>query len=286
MRFLSFDRHGSSSFGVIFDSGVVDLGARHPDIPDLRAALRMQCLSELAAEAVGIAPDFDAAEMHFLPTIPNPEKIICIGINYANRNGEYADDSPAPAYPSVFMRTRESVVGHERPILKPPESDQLDYEGEIVLVVGKEGRRIPRGSAAEHIAGLTLMNEGSVRDYLRHGKFNVTPGKNFEHSGALGPWIVTADELEPMSELRVMARVNGEERQNDTTGNLIFPFDYLISYLSTFFRLKPGDLIATGTPTGAGARLDPPRYLKDGDVTEIEVPGIGKLRNPIRGEKL
>ena len=154
----------------------------------------------------------------------------------------------------------------------------------LYRVIGKEGLRIPEDKSHEHIAGLTIMNEGSLRDFLRHAKFNVTQGKNFENSGALGPWMVTPDELDPMSELQVMTRVNGEERQNDVTANLMFPFRYLISYLSTFYRLKPGDIIATGTPNGAGARFDPPKYLKDGDVVEVEVPGIGTLHNEVATE--
>jgi 5-carboxymethyl-2-hydroxymuconate isomerase len=170
--------------------------------------------------------------------------------------------------------------------MDPPESEQLDYEGEIVIVIGKEGRRIPEDKAHQHIAGLTIMNEGSVRDYLRHAKFNVTQGKNFAKSGALGPWMVAADELDPMSELRVTTCVNGDQRQDDTTDSLMFPFRYLISYLSTFYHLKPGDIIATGTPNGAGARFDPPKYLKDGDVVEVEVPGIGVLRNTVETEVL
>ena len=169
--------------------------------------------------------------------------------------------------------------------MDPPESEQLDYEGEIVIVIGKEGRRIAEESAHQHVAGLTIMNEGSVRDYLRHAKFNVTQGKNFAKSGALGPWMVAADELDPMGELRVVTRVNGEERQNDTTDNLMFPFRYLVSYLSTFYHLKPGDIIATGTPNGAGARFDPPKYLKDGDVVVVEVAGIGVLRNTVTTEE-
>lgn len=284
MRFVSFSRSGNDSFGAVVDSSIVDLGARHPELGDLRAALRTQRLAELANEAVAAARDFGLADVEFLPTVPNPEKIICIGVNYADRNEEYADGSDRPRYPSVFMRTRESIVGHNCPILKPPESDQLDYEGEIALVIGKEGRRIPRSEAAAHVAGLTLMNEGSVRDWLRHGKFNVTQGKNFERSGSMGPWLVTSDELDPMSELRLMTRVNGEERQNDTTVSLMFPFDYLVSYLSTFFRLKPGDVVATGTPNGAGARFDPPKYLEDGDVVEVEVSRIGMLHNAVEDE--
>jgi 2-keto-4-pentenoate hydratase/2-oxohepta-3-ene-1,7-dioic acid hydratase in catechol pathway len=281
MRFISFSHQGKETFGALTDAGVVDLGARHEDIADLRAAIRRGELDALAAEAANTDADVALANIVYLPTIANPEKIICIGVNYANRNAEYKDGSSAPKYPSVFMRTRETLVGHEQNIMDPPESDQLDYEGEIVIVIGKEGRRIPREKSAEYIAGLTIMNEGSVRDFLRHAKFNVTQGKNFAKSGSLGPWLVTPDELDPMGELQVITRVNGEERQNDVTSNLMFPFDYLVSYLSTFYHLKPGDIIATGTPNGAGARFDPPKYLGDGDVVEVEVPGIGKLRNTV-----
>jgi len=281
MKFMSFEHDGVASFGAVTDAGVVDLGGRYAD---LRAAIRAGKLGRLASVAASANADHPLADITCLPTIPNPEKIICIGVNYANRNAEYKDNSAAPKYPSVFMRTRESLTGHNQPLMDPPESDQLDYEGEIVIVIGKEGRRIPEDSAHEYIAGLTIMNEGSVRDFLRHAKFNVTQGKNFERSGSLGPWLVTPDELDPMGELQVMTRVNAEERQNDTTANLLFPFRYLISYLSTFYRLKPGDVIATGTPLGAGARFDPPKYLKDGDVVEVEVPGIGILSNPVATE--
>lgn len=285
MKFLSFTHEGRASFGAIGDAGIVDLGASG-EFPDLRAAIRADALDRLAASAQTAATDFAESDIHYLPTVPNPEKIICIGVNYANRNEEYKDGSAPPKYPSVFMRSRESLTGHERPLLDPPESEQLDYEGEIVIVIGKEGRRIAEDQARDHIAGLTIMNEGSVRDYLRHAKFNVTQGKNFEHSGALGPWLVTADELDPMSQLRVITRVNDEQRQNDTTDNLMFPFRYLISYLSTFYRLRPGDLIATGTPNGAGARFDPPKFLRPGDVVEVEVPGIGQLRNTVQTESV
>lgn len=284
MKFLSFSKDGNDSFGAVVDGGVVDLGARHGGLRDLRDAIRAERLNELVAEANDTEADFAIEDITFLPTIPNPEKIICIGVNYANRNAEYKDGSEPPKYPSVFMRTRETLVGHEQFILDPPESDQLDYEGEIVIVIGKEGRRIPEEQAHDYVAGLTIMNEGSIRDYLRHAKFNVTQGKNFAKSGSLGPWMVTTDELDPMSELQVITTVNGEERQNDTTNSLMFPFRYLISYLSTFYHLKPGDIVATGTPNGAGARFDPPKYLSDGDVVDVTVPGIGTLSNTVRAE--
>lgn len=284
MKFLSFQINGRKSWGAAVDGGIVDLGAHHDELIDLRAAIRADALAQLAVEAAKLDAALSLHDIEFLPTIPNPEKIICIGVNYANRNTEYRDGSAPPKYPSVFMRTRESLVGHEQHLLNPPESDQLDYEGEIVIVIGKEGRRIPEHAAADFVAGLTIMNEGSLRDFLRHAKFNVTQGKNFARSGSLGPWMVTPDDLDPFGQVQVITTVNGEERQNDTTNSLLFPFRYLISYLSTFFHLKPGDIIATGTPNGAGARFDPPRYLRNGDVVAVEVPGIGVLRNAVADE--
>jgi len=286
MKFLSFSNAGKRSFGAMVDGGVVDLGARYPELPDLRQAIREGRLSELAAKTAGASADYSLEEITYLPTIPNPEKIVCIGVNYMNRNAEYKDGSEQPKYPSVFMRARESLTGHLQPLLDPPESDQLDYEGEIVMIIGKSCRRVSEADAHTVVAGLTIMNEGSVRDWIRHGKFNVTPGKNFESSGSLGPWMVTPDELDPMGVLRVMTRVNGEERQNDTTDNLMFPFRRIINYVTSFARLCPGDVIATGTPNGAGARFDPPKFLTDGDVVEVEVPGIGILRNTVQTEKV
>lgn len=284
MKFLSFLHHGRAGFGGINDVGIVDLGARHPELADLRAAIGASALPDLAAEVAAADADYALPEVDCLPTIPNPQKIICIGVNYANRNAEYKDGSSAPAYPSVFMRSRESLVGHQQPILDPPESEQLDYEGEIVLVIGKPGRRISEAAAHEHVAGITIMNEGSVRDWLRHAKFNVTQGKNFAASGAMGPWLVTPDEVDPMGELRVTTHVNGEPRQDDVTSNLMFSFRYLIAYLSTFYHLKPGDVIATGTPNGAGARFDPPKYLRPGDTVEVAVSGVGVLSNTVQAE--
>jgi len=285
MRLLSFAVGDYVSFGAVNGDGIVDLGRlfseRYPTLGSvLRAGELHRATSLGATSKATIALD----EIRYLPTIRDPEKIVCIGINYGNRNAEYKDGGEAPQYPSVFMRTPGSLVGHLEPISNPPESKQLDYEGEIVLVIGKGGRRIAAADALQHVAGLTLMNEGSVRDWLRHSKFNVTPGKNFERSGSLGPWLVTADALAPGNELHLTTHVNGELRQDDTTANLIFPFARLIEYLSSFMRLTPGDLIATGTPTGAGARFDPPKYLRDGDTVEVHVPEIGTLRNVVVDE--
>jgi 2-keto-4-pentenoate hydratase/2-oxohepta-3-ene-1,7-dioic acid hydratase in catechol pathway len=286
MRFLSFEARGEATYGALAasGSGVVDLGARlGATAPTLKALIEQGRLDEAKHIADAASPDAALTEVEYLPTVTNPGKIICIGINYRNRNEEYRDTAP-PQYPSVFFRTIESLVGHEQPILRPPESEQLDYEGEIVLVVGRPGRRISEARALEHIAGLTLMNEGSVRDWLRHAKFNVTPGKNFARSGSLGPWMVTLDEVPNLGRLHLSTRVNGELRQDDTTENLIFSFGRLLAYVSTFMPLAPGDLLATGTPTGAGARFDPPRYLEAGDVVEVGVPEIGLLRNRVEDE--
>ena len=284
MQLLSFSFKGQRSFGVIKDGGVVDLGTRLLGLRTLRDVLAGNALDQAVAVAQAEHSDYGMDEIRFLPPIPDPEKIICVGVNYSNRNAEYRDNSDEPKYPSIFMRTRESLVGHLEPLLRPPESKQLDYEGEIAIVIGKQGRRIPRENAREHIAGLTLMNEGSVRDWMRHAKFNVTQGKNFEKSGSTGPYLVTVDEFDGFDDLRLTTKVNDEFRQQDSTANLMFPFDYLIAYVSTFMHLKPGDLISTGTPIGAGARFDPPKYLQPGDQVEVTVPGIGTLTNPIKDE--
>lgn len=287
MRLLSFETTTSAGFGAVKGDGIIDLGSRlGHQCNSLRQLIAADAFSRAAQIVDSTDPDYGIDDIRYLPPIPGPEKIICIGVNYGKRDAEYGDGEPSPKYPSVFMRTRESLVGHKERILRPPESEQLDYEGEVAIVIGKEGRRIPAADADQHIAGLTLMNEGSIRDWLRHGKFNVTQGKNFEKSGAIGPWLVTADEFAGYDDLRLTTKVNGDLRQDDTTANLIFPFHDLIHYLSAFMRLKPGDIIATGTPVGAGARLDPPRYLVAGDMVEIEVPEIGRLLNTVEDELL
>jgi len=286
MKFLTFVREGKESWGVITDQGVIDLG-------NLVGGSLLQVLQDDKLEAMkklaqALDVDYKAEDVEFLPPISNPGKIACVGVNYANRNAEYKDGSDDPEYPSLFLRTPDSFTGHDQPLIRPPESHKLDYEGEIVIIIGKEGRRISEDDAYDHIAGLTIMNEGTLRDWVRHAKFNVTQGKNFIQSGAIGPWMVSADEFtaEQFENLRVTTRVNGEVRQDDTTASMMFPFKYIISYFSKFFHLRPGDVIATGTPNGAGARFEPPRYLAPGDVVEIEVEGIGTLVNGVKDEDL
>ena len=287
MKIASFEKDGVASYGAVTDDGIIDLGARlGSDFPQLIDILSADALDQTDIAVKNQVPDFLLDEVTFRIPIPTPEKIICIGVNYGNRNEEYKDGSEAPKYPSVFLRTPGSFVGHNQAILRPPESDQLDYEGEIVLVVGKGGRRIKEENYLQHIAGLSIMNEGTIRDWVRHAKFNVTQGKNFASSGSIGPWMVTTNEIGDLTELSIETRVNNEVRQEDTISNMIFKFPYLLNYLSTFFELKPGDLIATGTPVGAGARFNPPIWLEPGDELEIEVPKIGKLCNTFIDESI
>ncbi len=286
MKLLSFAYNGYQTFGCLQGDQVLDLGSTMSGgLRSLQAVIRQEALGACEA-AMATAPAVPVDQIEFMPPVLNPGKILCVGINYMDRNEEYKDGTPAPAYPSLFMRTPDSLAGHEQPVLRPPESEQLDYEGEIVIVIGKEGRRIPEKQAADHIFGLTLMNEGSVRDWLRHSKFNVTPGKNFHKSGSLGPVIVTASDIPDYDDLRIQTRVNGEVRQDGHTGDLVFPFTRIINYISTFMTLHPGDIIATGTPTGAGARFDPPKWLKPGDVVEVSCDPMGVLRNVVEDEEV
>ncbi|GAB5097872.1 fumarylacetoacetate hydrolase family protein [Caballeronia sp. HLA56] len=282
LRFTLRNGDGLKRAGVLLDDGIVEM-REVATLDDLLASGDVSAVTHRAIDAAGAAR-IALGDVRLLPPLSAPEKIWCIGVNYKERNEEYKDNSDLPRYPSLFVRNARSFVGHDEALIRPRVSEQLDYEGELVLVIGKAGRHIARERAYEHIAGMTLANEGSVRDWLKHGKFNVTQGKNFDASGSLGPWIVTADECDPAAEHAIRTRVNGELRQNDTTARLMFPFDALIAYLSTFATLQPGDLILTGTPTGTGWRQDPPSWLKPGDVVEIESPGIGTLRNTVSDE--
>jgi 2-keto-4-pentenoate hydratase/2-oxohepta-3-ene-1,7-dioic acid hydratase in catechol pathway len=284
MRLVSFTIRGQGSYGAVVGEGIVDLrlrfGARFPSLLEL---LRDHALSEAKAAIEGARPDYPLADVKLLPPITTPEKVLCIGINYANRNKDY-NDTEIPKYPSMFFRVPGSLAGHGQAIVRPKVSEQFDYEGEIAIVIGREGRHIPREKALDHIVGVTLCNEGSVRDWLRHGKFNVTQGKNFDASGSMGPWLVTSDEVDLKKPLHLTVRVNGETTQDDTTANMIFSFADLIAYVTTFMTLKPGDIIVTGTPVKRSPRSDPPRWLKPGDVVEISVPEIGMLRNQVVDE--
>jgi 2-keto-4-pentenoate hydratase/2-oxohepta-3-ene-1,7-dioic acid hydratase in catechol pathway len=284
-RLATFSVEGSTRYGAVVNGGVVDLSARFGrEYPTLREAIAAGALTKIADDGAKRSPDFALDAVAWQPPIPAPEKIICIGVNYPDRNAEYKDGQDAPKYPSMFMRTPRSFVGHNAPLVRPRASAQLDYEGELVLIIGKAGRHIPEATALDHIAAVTLCNEGTIRDWVRHAKFNVTQGKNFDSTGSLGPWLVPYTGESQIADVRLTTRVNGETRQDDRTSRLIFGFRYLINYLSTFTTLVPGDVIVTGTPTGAGARFDPPRYLKPGDVIEVEAEGVGTLRNGVIDE--
>jgi 2-keto-4-pentenoate hydratase/2-oxohepta-3-ene-1,7-dioic acid hydratase in catechol pathway len=284
-RLATYAVDGSIRYGAITDGGIVDLSPRFArDYPTLREVIAAGAMARLIDDAAGRAADHAPDAVQWLPPIPAPEKIICIGVNYPDRNAEYKDGQDAPKYPSMFMRTPRSFVGHDAPLVRPRASQQLDYEGELVIIIGKPGRHIAETDALGHIAALTLCNEGTIRDWVRHAKFNVTQGKNFESTGSLGPWIVPYTDESQIGDIRLTTHVNGELRQDDRTSRLIFGFRYLINYISTFTTLVSGDVIVTGTPTGAGARFDPPRYLKPGDVIEVAAEGIGTLRNGVIGE--
>ncbi len=284
MKLATYKVRGRDSFGVVAGEGVVDLKTRlAPQFTSVLELLREGGL-DIAREVVrGVRADFPLRELEFLPPVLAPEKIVCVGINYANRNTDYGE-AEAPKYPSVFYRAPGSLVGHRQPIVRPRESEQLDYEGEVALVIGRVGRRVAPERALNYVAGATLCNEGTIRDWMRHGKFNVTQGKNWDASGSIGPWLVTSDEIDLGLPLRITTKVNGELTQDDTTGSMIKSFTDIIAYVSTFMTLKPGDIIATGTPVKLGPHREQPVWLKPGDVVEIEVPQIGVLRNSVVAE--
>lgn len=286
MKIVSFERDGKTSFGAVKDGGIVDLTGKIEGVEASEDLLAPGARAQAERIVAAADADFPLDAAALLIPVARPERILCIGVNYRDRNEEYKDGSAPAANPSMFFRTRESFVGHGAPIVRPPESEKLDYEGEIAIVIGEGGRRIPREAAERHIGALTCLNEGTIRDWTRHAKFNVTQGKNFDRTGAIGPWMATADEFDGFGNLRIRTRVNGEVRQDDNTARLMFDFSRLISYISTFMTLKRGDIISTGTPTGAGARFDPPIWLRPGDVVEVEASGIGVLRNEVVDERI
>ena len=285
MRFASFTVSGTPQYGAVTDNGIIDLSSRlGHKYPTLQAAVEAGALAELALEAGKATPDFALADIKFNIPVLTPEKLICVGVNFPDRNEEYKDGQEAPKNMSLFIRFPRSFVGHGEALIRPPESPQLDYEGEIVIVIGKGGRRIPESEALGHIAALSLCNEGTIRDWVRHAKFNVTQGKNFDNTGSIGPWLVPYTDESQLADIRLTTKVNGELRQDDRTSRMMFSFRKIINYISTFTTLVPGDVIVCGTPTGAGARFDPPIWLKPGDVVEVEAEGIGILRNTIADE--
>lgn len=284
MMLVTFTADGRQHWGTSVQGGVLALSEEFPQWRTLRGVVEAGAIPQVLEAARGRPASHYEGSFTSDPPIPDPEKIICVGVNFPDRNAEYKDGQDAPPNMSLFIRFPRSFTGHGTPLIRPPESAQLDYEGEIAVVIGKGGRRIPEAEALTHIAALTLCNEGTIRDWVRHAKFNVTQGKNFDSTGSLGPWLVPYTNHAQIADIRLSTRVNGETRQDDRTGRLIFGFQYLLHYISTFTTLVPGDVIVTGTPTGAGARFDPPRYLKPGDVIEVEAEGVGILRNGVVDE--
>ena len=283
-RIASFSAGGETFYGVVAEDGMIALSPEFPQWPTLREVIRAGALEKLVEAARGKPVTHPGGTFQYEIPVPAPEKIICVGVNFPDRNAEYKDGQDAPKNMSLFVRFPRSFTGHGRPLIRPEASDKLDYEGEIAVVIGKGGRHIPEHEALGHIAALTLCNEGTLRDWVRHAKFNVTQGKNFDSSGAMGPWLVPFRDPAQILDVRLTTRVNGETRQDDRTGRMIFPVARQIAYISTFTTLVPGDIIVTGTPTGAGARFDPPVFLKPGDEIEIEAEGIGILKNGVADE--
>jgi 2-keto-4-pentenoate hydratase/2-oxohepta-3-ene-1,7-dioic acid hydratase in catechol pathway len=284
MNLVTFTADGRQLWGVTAPGGVLALSDAFPQWPTLRSVIAAQGVETVLAAGAGRRASHAEGSFGYDIPIPDPGRIICVGVNFPDRNAEYRDGQDAPPNMSLFIRFPSSFTGHGQPLIRPPESPQLDYEGEIAIVIGRGGRRIPEAEALSHIAALTLCNEGTIRDWVRHAKFNVTQGKNWDRSGSIGPWLVPFRDPAQVVDVSMETRVNGELRQQDRTGRMLFPIARQIAYISTFTTLAPGDIIVTGTPTGAGARFDPPVWLKPGDMVEVEVPGIGILRNGVADE--
>ena len=281
MRLASYALRGRPSFGAVIGDGIVDLRPRLHRFHTLSEVFRAQAVDQAKMAASGVRPDMPLEEVELLAPLSAPEKILCIGINYANRGKDY-NIADTPKYPSMFYRAPDSMVGSGQNLIRPKISEQLDYEGEIAIVIGRDGKHVPKERALDMIAGLTLCNEGTIRDWTRHGQFNVTQGKNFDASGGIGPWIETDFDL--TKPLRLTVRKNGEITQDDTTANMIFSFADIIAYVTSFMTLKAGDIICTGTPVKTTPKADPPVWLKPGDVIEVECPQIGVLRNQVADE--
>jgi 2-keto-4-pentenoate hydratase/2-oxohepta-3-ene-1,7-dioic acid hydratase in catechol pathway len=282
MRFATYSSAGDTFYGAVTDTGMIALNDAFPEWPTLLDVIKADGLGALEAAAAGRSDTHTNVQYEMV--LPNAPRILCVGVNFPDRNAEYKDGSAQPKYMSLFPRFASGFTGHGQPLIRPPENHPLDYEGEVAIVIGKAGRRISQEDAYDHIAALTICNEGTIRDWVRHAKFNVTQGKNWDRSGAIGPWLVPFTDAAQLDEARIVTRVNGEVRQDDTLSRMMFPIRREIEYISTFMTLQPGDIIVTGTPTGAGARFDPPRYLVPGDVVEVEVNTIGTLCNTVEDE--
>lgn len=282
---ISFLHDDTPRFGRLDDAVVTDLtelfAGRFATLSD---AANQGALADLYAAEGGTR--LAVGDVTLTAPLPSPGKIICVGVNFPDRNDEYKDGQASQLNPSLFVRFPAGFVGHGDDLVRPPESEQLDYEGEIAIVIGRGGRRIAEADAWDHIAAVTLCNEGTIRDWVRHAKFNVTQGKNWDRSAAMGPSLLAFTGPDMLADIELTTRVNGELRQQDRTGRMIFGFTKIINYVSTFTALAPGDVLICGTPTGAGARFDPPKWLRPGDFVDISAEGLGTLRNGVRDEEV
>ena len=280
MKIVAFETNGKTRYGVLKDDGIVEPEQTFiARCPDVRALLEQQALPALASAVEGRKPTLRLNDAKFAPSVQNPKKIFCVGLNYKSHVSE--TKRPDAEHPSIFIRFADSLTAHEQPMLMPFHlSKMIDYEGELAVIIGKGGRNIKQSAALSHVAGYACCNDGTVRDWQRH-THQWTPGKNFPNTGALGPALVTADEVGNLNELTLTTRLNGEVMQQASIADLIFTIPVIIEYLSTFTPLSPGDVIATGTPGGVGDRRQPPVYMKAGDVVEVEITRVGTLRNVV-----
>lgn len=282
MKIASYLQGGIPAYGVVADDGLITvsktLGAKHPD---LRAVLDAGALDEVKKAAEGKPADASLDGVAFLPLIPDPAKILCVGLNYEAHRIEAGRDKTQ--YPTIFVRFPTSQVGHNQPMIRPKISERYDYEGELAIVIGKHGRYLSEDDALSVVAGYTCFNDGSIRDWQRH-TIQFTPGKNFPNSGACGPWMTTADEIPDPQDLVLETRLNGAVMQHTNTDDMTYSVREIIRYCSTFTDLVPGDIIPTGTPSGVAMARTPPAWMKPGDVIEVDITKIGVLRNPIESE--
>ena len=278
MRWLTFLHDGEPSFGYVTADGrgVVDVGSRGK-FADLKSAIAADTLADLT-QRCGDDADLPLDGVTYLPTLPNPDKILCVGLNYKAHQQETGRGGEG--FPTIFVRFASAQVGHDQPMIRPRESNTLDYEGEIALVIGKAGRRISRADALNHVAGFSIYNDGSVREFQRQTS-QFTPGKNFPATGGFGPWMMTPDEVGDVTQMEITTRLNGEVMQNAKAELLVFDFADIIAYCSIFCELVPGDVIVTGTPGGVGSARNPPIFMDQGDRIEVEVKPIGVLRHTI-----
>ena len=282
MKFVSYTRCGRSGFGLVVEGGIVELAGRlDAGVTTLRQAIAADILAQAEPYAQGRGAELGWSDLSLLPVIPDPAKILCIGLNYQKHKEETG--RPDVDNPTIFTRFADTQVGHGQALVKPNVTERFDYEGEMAVIIGRAGRAISEADALKHVAGYACYNEGSVRNWQRHTS-QFTPGKNFPGTGAFGPYLVTTKEVGDYRALPIQTRLNGRVMQEATLDDLIFPVEHLIAYVSRFTPLSPGDVIVSGTPGGVGDKRDPPVYMVPGDTVEVEIGALGILRNPVVAE--